>query len=277
MGKKYVIIKNNDGLVTKKSVSTEEYSSLFNAACILESFDYITFLGSSFEKEKEEFLSYDFSQFNVRETDMFSMMLNSLNAIATNNNLWEAYLKRTYKNDPEVFPTSSTTKKKSIFGMKDAELYDKNVEYVVAKALRNMIVHSGKPYSDIWYDDDLHRHFIVHTEILLRGDNLNNSGKKIVSDCGLDYFDVIEVIKHAFALVEDLNLFIVNFLLQKEWINFYSSRTTIRSHLGVDWQSVYIVQINPTYPPSHMMHLSTTSISKSAMNGILSIAAKSLI
>ena len=276
MEEKYVIIKNTDGLAAKRNIGLEEYRSLYNAAQILEEFDYIAFLANSFESEREAFLSYDFSQFNVSEIDMFSMMLNSLNAIATNNNLWEAYLKRKYKSDSEIFPTTSSTKKKSIFGIKDSEYYDNNVEYVVAKALRNMVVHSEKPYSEIWYDDALRRHFIIHTNVLLQGDNLNDSGKNIVTNCELDYFDVIEVIKRAFEIVVELNLYIFNFLLKKEWINFYGGRTTVRSHLGVDWQGAYLVQINPQYPPSHLMYLSTTGISKSAMDRILSIAAKSL-
>lgn len=103
MEEKYVIVKNTDGLAAKRNIGLEEYRSLYNAAQILEEFDYIAFLANSFESEREAFLSYDFSQFNVREIDMFSMMLNSLNAIATNNNLWEAYLKRKYKSDPEIF------------------------------------------------------------------------------------------------------------------------------------------------------------------------------
>lgn len=275
MEEKYVIIKNADSLAVKRKITPDEYEDLFNAARILEEFDYITFLANSFERERETFLSYDFSQFNVREIDMFSIMLNSLNSITTNNNLWEAYLKRRYKSDSEFFPNTSP-KGKSIFGIKDSEYYDKNVEYVVAKALRNMVVHSEKPYSEIWYDDDLHRHFIIHTAVLFQGDNLNSSGKTIVLNCGLDYFDVIEVIKRAFEIVVELNLYIFNFLLRKEWINFYSGRTTVRSYLGVDWQGAYLVQINPQYAPSHLMHLATTSISKNAMDKILSIAAKSL-
>mgnify|MGYP003295720782 CR=1 FL=1 len=139
-----------------------------------------------------------------------------------------------------------------------------------------MVVHSEKPYSETWYDDDLHRHFIIHTDTLFQGDTLNGSGKTIVSNCGLDYFDVIEVIKRAFEIVVELNLYIFNFLLQKEWINFCCARTTVRNYLGVDWQGAYLVQVNPKYPPSHLMHLSTTSISKGAMDRILSIASKSL-
>ena len=277
MNEKYVLIKTNDELV-KKEVSIEVFRELSNAAQILEEFDYIAFLGNSYEKIKEEFLNYDFSQFNVKEIDMFSVMLNSLNSIATNNNLWEAYLKRAYKDDPSIFFDAPTSKKekKSLFGIKDSEYYDQNVEYVVAKALRNMVVHSQKPYSEILYDDDFKRHFIIHTEILLQDDNLNASGKKIVSTCGKDYFDVIDIIKRAFEITDELNLYIFNHVLQKEWINFYSSRITVRTHLGIEWQGAYLVQFNPKYPPNHLMHLSTISISKNAMNGILSLAAKSL-
>lgn len=209
---------------------------------------------------------------------MFSVMLNSLNSIDTNNNLWEAYLKRAYKDDSSMFFDVPTSKKekKSLFGIKDSEYYDQNVEYVIAKALRNMIVHSKKPYSEIWYDDDFKRHFIIHTDVLLQDANLNASGRKIVSNCGRDYFDVVDIIKRAFEITDELNLYIFNHLLQKEWINFYSSRITVRTHLGIEWQGAYLVQINPKYPPDHVMYLSTISISKNAMNGILSLAAKSL-
>jgi len=273
---KYVLIKKDNKPILKRELSKSEYQKLFNASKILDSFEYIFFLGNSFEKEKQEFLGYDFSQFNVREIDMFSIMLNSLNAIATNINLWEAYLKRTYNSDTEIFPSNPNDKQKSILGIKDSEYYDKNVEYVVAKALRNMIVHSEKPYSQIWYDDDMHRHFIVYTETLLQGNNLNKAGKTIVGNCGKDYFDVLEVIKHAFEIAEKLNIYIVNVLLQKEWINFSSSRNTVIEHLGTDWQGAYLVEINPKYPESHLLYLSTKSISKHAMDSILLMIARSL-
>lgn len=278
MNKKYVIIKDNHDLAVKKDISEEVYSELLKAAHILESFNYIVFLGNSFKREYEEFLKYDFSQFNVPEADMFSVMLSSLTSISTNINLWEAYLKRTYENDPEIFPAfpSHGKKKKSIFGIKDSEYYDKDVEYVVAKALRNMIVHSEKPYSEIWYDDDLHRHFIIYTEVLLNSEYLNASGKEIITNCGFDYFDVVKVINHAFEIAEELNIYIVNYFMRKEWINFYSSRITIRKYLGIDWQGAYLVEFNPKFPPSHIRHLSTISISKHAMNSILSIAANSI-
>ena len=84
---KYVIRKSADGFSGKKGITPDEYGILLNAARILEEFDYISFLANSFERERESFLSYDFYQFDVREIDMFSVILNSLNAIATNNNL----------------------------------------------------------------------------------------------------------------------------------------------------------------------------------------------
>ncbi len=278
MSEKYVIIKNDDKFVDKKEVSDEVYKELFNATHILEEFDYVAFLANSYEKAKEDFFNYDFSQFNVREIDMFTVMLNSLNSIATNNNLWEAYLKRTYTDDSAIFLACPTSKKekKSLFGMKDSEYYDQNIEYVIAKALRNMVVHSEKPYSEIWYDDDFKRHFIIHTEVLLHGNTLNISGKQIVTNCGMDYFDVVDIIKRAFEITTELNLYIINYLIKKEWINYYSSRLTIRKYLGIEWQGAYLVEINPKYPPDHVLYLSTTSISKNAMNSILSIAAKSL-
>lgn len=54
MNEKYVLIKTNDELV-KKEVSIEVFRELSNAARILEEFDYIAFLGNSYEKQKKNF------------------------------------------------------------------------------------------------------------------------------------------------------------------------------------------------------------------------------
>ena len=274
---KYVILKKNGDYKCKTELTENDYKKLLNAAKILEEFNYLFFLGCNYIKAKDDFLNYNFSQFNVLETDMFSVMHNALNAIATNINMWETYLKRKYKDDKEIFPFQDDKNLgKSYFGLKDSEYYDTNVEYVVAKALRNMSTHTEKPFSEIWYDDNYNRHFAIHTEHLLANGNLNKSGKYIVLKSKKDYFDVIEVIKRAYEIVDKTNNDMVNLLLKKDWINFYSSRITIRDYIGVDWDGAYLVSENPKYPKGHMMFLNITNISKNAMDNILSIAAKSL-
>ena len=274
---KYVILKKNGDYKCKTELTENDYKKLLNAAKILEEFNYLFFLGCNYIKAKDDFLNYNFSQFNVLETDMFSVMHNALNAIATNINMWETYLKRKYKDDKEIFPFQDDKNLgKSYFGLKDSEYYDTNVEYVVAKALRNMSTHTEKPFSEIWYDDNYNRHFAIHTEHLLANGNLNKSGKDIVLKSKKDYFDVIEVIKQAYEIVDKINNDMVNLLLKKDWMNFYSSRITIRDYIGVDWDGAYLVSENPKYPKEHMMFLNITNISKNAMDNILSIAAKSL-
>ena len=168
------------------------------------------------EHAKEAFLKYDFSQFGVREIDLFAVIHNALNAITTNLNMWETYLKRKYKEDKDIFPfQNDQTLGKSYLGLRDSEYYDNNVEYVVTKALRNMAAHSEKPFSEIWYDDNYKRYFSIHTDHLMKNDNLNKSGKEIVSKSEKDYFDVIEVIKRSYEIIDKLNIDLVNLLLKK--------------------------------------------------------------
>ena len=95
---KYVIIKKDGQYTGKAQISDEEYKKLLNAANILEEFNYLFFLGCNYEYVKEAFLKYDFSQFGVREIDIFAVIHNALNAITTNLNMWETYLKRKTKN-----------------------------------------------------------------------------------------------------------------------------------------------------------------------------------
>ena len=274
---KYVIIKKDGQYTGKTQISDEEYNKLLNAANILEEFNYLFFLGCNYEHAKETFLKYDFSQFGVREIDIFAVIHNALNAITTNLNMWETYLKRKYKKDKDIFPFQNDQELgKSYLGLRDSEYYDNNVEYVVTKALRNMAAHSEKPFSEIWYDDNYKRHFAIHTDHLMKIDNLNKSGKEIVSKSGKDYFDVIEVIKRLYEIIDELNINVVNFLLKKEWINFYSSRITVREIIGVEWDGAYLVSENTKYPKDHMMRLNKIDISKNAMQKILSIAAQSL-
>lgn len=274
---KYVVVKKAGEYKCKTELNEDDYNKLLSAAKTLEEFNYLFFLGCNYIKAKDDFLKYDFSQFNVREADMFAVIHNALNAITTNLNMWETYLKRKYKDDKDIFPFQNDKKLgKSYFGLKDSEYYDNNVEYVIVKALRNMCTHTEKPFSEIWYDNNYNRHFAIHTEHLLKNNNLNRSGRSIVVKSGKDYFDVIEVITRAYEIVDEINNDMVNFLLKKEWINFYSSRITVREYIGIDWDGAYLVSKNPKYPETHMMYLTMTNISKNAINNILSIAAKSL-
>ena len=273
MDKKYLIIKSNNDYTTSRELDEQTYSELKIAAGALETFNTLAFLCNSYVKAKEDFLTYDFTQFDVREIDMFTMFHNALEAMATNRNLWEAYLKRSYESDSVVFPDGA---QKSCFGIKDSEYYDKYIEYVLSKVLRNMIAHHSKPYSDMIYDDNLRRQFIVTKEDLLKLGNPNASSKKYISESKNDYYDVVGIIKRAFEITDEINVYMFNLLLQKEWPRFISARYTVREHIGVDWQGAYLVKADPRYPESHLLYLSQTSISKNAMNSILSIAAQSL-
>ncbi len=278
MREKILIVKENDQLKSRIEIDDRAYDQLKSAAEDLVAFNNLAFLCNSYVKAKEDFLSYDFTQFDVREVDMFNMFLNALEAISTNRNLWEAYLKRNYENDDDIYPPKQPKgKKKSCFGLKDSEFYDSCIEFVVAKVLRDMITHHTKPYSEIVYNDDLRRQFIVTKEDLLTLGNPNVSARNYIANSHLDYYDVVKVIKCAFEITDEINTQVFNFILQKEWLRFITARYTIREYIGIDWQGAYLVQPNPQYPEDHLLYLSQVNISKHAMNAIASIAARSLI
>ena len=278
MSEKYLIIKRENEYSNSSIVLDEvKFEELKRAAIALETFNIITFLGNSYVKAKEEFLAYDFTQFNVREVDMFNMFLNALDAMATNRNLWEAYLKRNYEEDIEIFPDIINNKKKSCFSLKDSEYYDECVEYVVSKVLRNMIVHHSKPYSEIVYNNDYCRQFIITREELLKQESLSKSAKKYITNSNQDYYDIVEVIKQALEITDEINVYMFNLIIQKEWCRFINARYTIRENIGVDWQGAYLVWRNSKYPEEHMLHLQQIDISKHAMNAIKSIAVNNLV
>lgn len=276
MSKKYLIVKKENEY--KSSVALDEltFDKLKSAALNLEMFNAITFLGNSYVKAKEDFLAYDFTQFYVREVDMFNMFLNALEAMATNRNLWEAYLKRNYADDSEIFPVVIKDKKHSCFGLKDSEYYDNCIDYVVSKVLRNMIAHHTKPYSEIVYFDEYNRRFIVTREDLLKFGAPNKSAKEYITKSEYDYFDIVKVIKHALEITDEINVYMFNLIVQKEWLKFITARYTIREYIGVDWQGAYLVWTNSKYPEDHLLYLSQIDISKHAMDAIKSIAAESL-
>lgn len=276
MSKKYLIVKKDDDFKCSTPLDDATFEKLKQAAQSLETFNTFAFLGNSYVKAKEDFFAYDFTQFNVREVDMFNMFLNALEAMATNANLWEAYLTRNYSDDKEVYPDMANGKKKSCHGIKDSEFYEKNIEYVVSKVLRNMIAHHMKPYSEIVYNDDYRRQFIVTKEDLLEFGSPNKSARTYISNNSQDYYDVVEIIKRALAITEEVNLYMFNFMVQKEWHRFITARYTVREHIGIDWQGAYLVWENPQYPKDHLLYLSQIDISKNAMNAIRSIAAQSL-
>ena len=275
--KKYLIVKINDQLKPYKELDDDSYEELRNAALALEAFNYLTFLSNSYVKAKEDFFAYDFSQFNVREVDMFNMFLIALETISTNRNLWEAYLKRRYEKDSEIYPLNeSNPNKKSCFGMKDSEYFDKDILFVVSKILRDMISHHCKPYSEIMYNDDMSRRFIITRDDLLELGKPNKAEQKYISASEYDYYDVVEVIRHAFEITDEINLYMFNLILQKEWLRFITARYTVIDHIGTDWQGAFLIKPNPKFPEEHLLYLSQTDISKNAMNSICSIAAKSL-
>ena len=275
--KKYLIVKINDQLKPYKELDDDTYEELRNAALALEAFNYLTFLSNSYVKAKEDFFAYDFSQFNVREVDMFNMFLIALEAMSTNRNLWEAYLKRRYEKDSEIYPLNeSNPNKKSCFGMKDSEYFDKDILFVVSKILRDMISHHCKPYSEIMYNDDMSRRFIITRDDLLELGRPNKAEQKYISASEYDYYDVVEVIRHAFEITDEINLYMFNLILQKEWLRFITARYTVIDHIGTDWQGAFLIKPNPKFSEEHLLYVSQTDISQNAMNSICSIAAKSL-
>ena len=139
-----------------------------------------------------------------------------------------------------------------------------------------MIVHHSNPYSEIVYYDDECRHFIVTREDLLELGAPNKSAKEYISNSNHDYYDIVEVIKHALEITDEINVYMFNLIVKKEWHRFISARYTIREYIGVDWQGAYLVWINPKYPKDHLLYLSKIDISKNAMNVIKMIAAKSI-
>ena len=139
-----------------------------------------------------------------------------------------------------------------------------------------MIAHHSKPYSVMVYNDDLRRQFIVTKDDLLELGSPNSSSRKFIVESPKDYYDVVEIIKLAFVITDEINLYMFNFLLKKEWHRFISARHTVREYIGIDWQGAYLVQSDSRYPEEHLLSLSQTNISKNAMNSILSIATQSL-
>ena len=137
-------------------------------------------------------------------------------------------------------------------------------------------IMSVQQYSEIIYDDNLQRQFIVTRDDLLQLGAPNVSAKDYITKSEQDYYDIVEVIKHAFEIVDEINIYMFNLILQKEWQRFISARYTIREHIGIDWQGAYLVWRNPKYPENHLLHLAQIDVSKHAMNAICSIAAKSL-
>lgn len=273
MKKTYLIVKSNDGVLSRREIDEPTFWDLKTATDSLESFSDVSFLSNSYVKAKEAFFSYDFTQFNVREIDMFSMFLFALEAMASNRTLWEAFLKRNYAGDGEIFPSGTG---KSCFGIKDSEFFDKSIYYVVSKVLRDRVSHYSKPYTEIVYRDSTCRQFIITKDDLLNDKSLNTAEKNAIRTCAKDYYDVVEVIRHAFSIIDELNKYMLNLMLQKEWDRYMSARLTIRHHIGVDWQGACLVYENPRYPQDHLLFLKQISISKQAMNSILSIAARNL-
>ena len=83
MSKKYLIVKKDNDFKCSTPLDDATFEKLKQAAQSLETFNTFTFLGNSYIKAKEDFFTYDFTQFNVREVDMFNMFLNALEAMAT--------------------------------------------------------------------------------------------------------------------------------------------------------------------------------------------------
>ena len=278
MENRWLLVKQDGKIKMSKQIDDLTYEKLKTAAESLAVFNTLTFLASNYVKAKEDFFAYDFTQFNVREVDMFNMFLNALESMSTNRNLWEAYLKRHYRADSIIYPNkTSNGLGKSCFGLKDSEYYDKDIIFVVAKVLRDMIAHHCKPYSMIVYDDDMCRQFLVTREDLLNLGQPNASQKKFINSSQHDYYNIVDVIKHSFEIVDEINEYVFNVIAQKEWPRFVTARYVVREYIGIDWHGAYLVKSDPRYPEEHLLYLSQIEISKNAMDSIGSLAARSLL
>lgn len=276
------LLIKKEGLKTIKDLSLSEYQEIKNAIYYLDDFDYLNFLSVNHIKARDDFRNFDFSAPTIKEVDAFNIIFNALNSIVTNLNLWQSYLKRNYFDDTDVYSIEEKEKEKqnkgykakSCYDLSDSDLYDNVVEYAVMKALRNLAVHSQKPYSDIIYFDDWSRHFVIYTRDLLEGDILNKSGKEIVIKSKYDYFDVVQVIEESFKALETLNVYIYNMLLNKNCKNYYSSRLIIKEYLPMEFDGAYLTWINDEYCDNHILKAESKNISINAMNRILGIASE---
>ncbi len=269
-----------------RDLTQEEYEEILKASKNLDDFDYIHFLSINYIKAKEDFLNFDFSAFDIREVDVYNVFFNALSAISNNTYLWETYLKRRYPDDLDIFSEEERQKEqkdpknyksKSVVALKDSYYYDTNISYTVAKTLRNIIVHVGKPYNEIAYYDDHSRHFILYTSSLLNDEKVSKSAKKLLDDSNIDYLDIVPVIKEAFEILDKLNEFAFNFLLRKGWITYSLSRTTIKNYIDSDVDAAFVAWENHDYPEDHFLRVSHINISINAMRKILSFTVRSLM
>ena len=136
------------------------------------------------------------------------------------------------------------------------------------------VIYSGKVDKEA--GDNLLASIIITRDDLLELGHPNKAEQKYISDSKYDYYDVVEVIKHAFEITDEINVYMLNLILQKEWLRFITARYTVIDHIGTDWQGAFLIKTNPKYPEDHLLYLSQTDISKNAMDSIRSIAARSL-
>lgn len=270
-----------------KDLSEKEYKQILSNAILLEDFDYNIFLSTNFLKAKKDLENFDFSKANIRETDAFNIIFNALNSIVTNLYLWEAYLRKNYFDYEEIFSSEEKKKEqeskvkkkgkryiaKSCLALKDSEYYDKDINYTITKTLRNRADHFKKPYSDIIYYDDFSRHFVVYVEDFLEDRSLSTSARKHAEKAEIQYFDVVDIIKYSFKILEDLNVFIYNKILSIKWASYYDARLTLKEFLPSDYLGAHLIWLNEKYPDDHILKVGHKAISTSAMKGILHIAS----
>ena len=161
--------------------------------------------------------------------------------------------------------------------MKDSYYYDTNVSYAIAKTLRNIIVHVGKPYNEVAYYDDNSRHFLLYVSTLLSDEKVSKSARQLLIDSRKDYFDIVLVIKEAFSVLDNLNEFAFNFLLKKGWLTYSLSRTTIKKYIDTNVDVAFIAWENFNYPEDHLLRVSHINISMNAMKKILSFTVRSMM
>ena len=278
--------KKDGIMVINRDLTEEESREIINASKNLEELDYIHFLSINYIKAKEDFLAFDFSAFDIREVDIYSIIFNALNAISNNTYLWETYLKRRYMDDFDVFSEEERMKEqkdpknynmKSIVALKDSYYYDTNISYAIAKLLRNIIVHVGKPYHEIAYYDDCSRHFLLYTSKLLNDKKLNKSARRLLSNSCIDYFDIVLAIQEAFSILDKLNEFAFNYFLKKEWLTYSLSRTTIKKYIEEDVDVAFVAWENSDYDEDHFLRVSHINIPIGAMKKVLSITVRSMM
>lgn len=267
---KLVFVKNKK-IDKTIDLSYDEYINLSNDTNLLNEFMMMNFISVSLEASKKIFLDFINKYDYNNELDFFANINMILGAIKNNKDQWNAFIKRHFPHHVRKEILNNKNKRiKTLFDDFDSDYYDNNINHMLCYNLRNICVHSSRPYSAIEFKDNEKPRFVIFTRDLMKS-NLNSSARKMLLKSGIQQFDVLECVKKDLEIMDELNKKIYEQLVEERWVQLQCARYTFIKYNYSEFDGISICRNNPNESNESIHKIEINQVPYQALKIILTM------